>query len=118
MTNVAPAHADNNHGPEFFDRVRQRLSLNVPAALRDFAAPAVRGDLDLDPETWKKAGVTAEKPAAVLIPVIDRRAPTVILTQRTADLPNHAGQIAFPGGKIDARRRPKRRCAKPTRRSA
>ena len=45
--------------------------------------------------------MTAARPAAVLIPVVDRSAPTVILTQRTADLPNHAGQIAFPGGKID-----------------
>src|SRR5262249_46186611 len=34
-------------------------------------------------------------------PVVDRATPTVILTQRTADLPSHAGQIAFPGGKID-----------------
>ena len=101
MTDAAPARADDARGQEFFDRVRRRLSLDVPAALRDITAPAVRGDLDLDPEAWKKAGVTAERPAAVLIPVVDRSTPTVILTQRTADLPNHAGQIAFPGGKID-----------------
>jgi 8-oxo-dGTP pyrophosphatase MutT (NUDIX family) len=98
----AAARAADVPAADFFDRVRQRLSLDVPAALRDLAAPAVRGDLDLDPETWKKAGVVASKPAAVLIPVIDRAAPTVILTQRTADLPSHAGQIAFPGGKIEA----------------
>jgi 8-oxo-dGTP pyrophosphatase MutT (NUDIX family) len=90
-------------GAEFFDRVRRRLSLDVPAALRDLTAPAVRGDLDLDPETWKKAGVIAAKPAAVLIPVVDREIPTVILTKRTADLSSHAGQIAFPGGKIEAK---------------
>jgi len=86
--------------------VRRRLSLDVPAALRDPTAPAVRGDLDLDPESWTKAGVIAAKPAAVLIPVVDRSAPTVILTQRTADLPSHAGQIAFPGGKIDGEETP------------
>jgi 8-oxo-dGTP pyrophosphatase MutT (NUDIX family) len=101
MTDAVPEHADDANGQGFFDRVRQRLSLNEPAALRDFTAPAVRGDLDLDPESWKRAGVTAAKPAAVLIPVVDRSSPTVILTQRTADLPSHAGQIAFPGGKID-----------------
>src|SRR5216683_221450 len=84
----------------------RRFSLEVPASLRDLTAPAVRGDLDLDPETWKKAGVVAAKPAAVLIPVVDRSAPTVILTQRTADLPSHAGQIAFPGGKIDGEETP------------
>lgn len=101
MTDVASVLATEAHGPEFFDRVRRRLSLDEPAALRDPAAPAVRGDLDLDPETWKQAGVTAAKPAAVLIAVVDRLVPTVILTQRTADLTSHAGQIAFPGGKID-----------------
>src|SRR5207253_11145088 len=44
----------------------------------------------------------ATRPAAVLVPVIDRPEPTMLLTQRTADLASHAGQIAFPGGKIDA----------------
>ena len=37
----------------------------------------------------------------MLVPVVDRPEPGVLLTMRTADLPNHAGQIAFPGGKID-----------------
>jgi 8-oxo-dGTP pyrophosphatase MutT (NUDIX family) len=99
MTDAAPVNADT--GADFFDRVRHRLSLAVPAALNDPTAPAVRGDLDLDPETWTKAGVAATRPAAVLVPVVDRPDPTVILTVRTADLASHAGQIAFPGGKID-----------------
>ncbi len=43
----------------------------------------------------------ATKPAAVLVPVIDREEPTVLLTLRTAELASHAGQVAFPGGKID-----------------
>ncbi|SRR5579871_1176645 len=101
MTDVAPALAGQAQRPDFFDRVRRRLTLDVPAALRDPTAPAVRGDLDLDPEVWAKAGVAATRPAAVLVPVVERSAPTVILTQRTADLTSHAGQIAFPGGKID-----------------
>jgi 8-oxo-dGTP pyrophosphatase MutT (NUDIX family) len=99
MSEAAPQEADA--AAEFFDRVRQRLSLTVPAALTDLDAPAVRGDLDLDPENWKKAGVTPSRPAAVLIPVVAYPAPAVILTQRTADLTSHAGQIAFPGGKIE-----------------
>jgi 8-oxo-dGTP pyrophosphatase MutT (NUDIX family) len=41
------------------------------------------------------------RPAAVLIPVVDHPKPTVILTQRSAHLNDHAGQISFPGGKID-----------------
>lgn len=40
--------------------------------------------------------------AAVLVPLVWRDRPTVLLTQRTAHLPTHAGQIAFPGGKLDA----------------
>jgi 8-oxo-dGTP pyrophosphatase MutT (NUDIX family) len=88
-------------GQDFFDRARARLRLEVPAALHDLAAPATRGDLDLDPALWERAGVAATRPAAVLVPVVDRPDPTVLLTQRTAELPSHAGQIAFPGGKMD-----------------
>ena len=61
----------------------------------------------------------ATRAAAVLVPVVDHPEPGVLLTMRTSDLPNHGGQIAFPGGKIDpgdASRSP-RPCAKPTRRS-
>jgi 8-oxo-dGTP pyrophosphatase MutT (NUDIX family) len=39
--------------------------------------------------------------AAVLVAVTDRAAPGVILTLRTDTLARHAGQIAFPGGRID-----------------
>ena len=83
-------------GRDFFDRARARLRLEVPAALHDLAAPATRGDLDQDPELWTRAGRVA-----VLVAVVDRPDPTVLLTQRTADLASHAGQVAFPGGKID-----------------
>jgi 8-oxo-dGTP pyrophosphatase MutT (NUDIX family) len=85
----------------FFDRVRERLTLDVPPALTDLNAQGARGDLDLNPESWVKAGVKPTKPAAVLVPVIDRAEPTVLLTQRTPDLTTHAGQIAFPGGRIE-----------------
>jgi 8-oxo-dGTP pyrophosphatase MutT (NUDIX family) len=40
-------------------------------------------------------------PAAVLIALVDRPEPTVILTERTTTLRRHAGQVAFPGGRID-----------------
>ena len=89
-------------GGAFFERARARLTLDVPPALTDPKAEGIRrGDLDLDPALWERAGVNATKPASVLIPVIDRETPTVLLTLRTADLTSHAGQIAFPGGKID-----------------
>ena len=79
-------------------------TLEVPPALTDPKAQGVRrGDLDLDPVLWERAGVSATKPASVLVPIVDRREPTVLLTQRTAELASHAGQVAFPGGKIDPR---------------
>jgi 8-oxo-dGTP pyrophosphatase MutT (NUDIX family) len=100
VTGSAVPHLDP--GRDFFERARARLTLDVPLALNDHGAQAVRGDLDLDPSLWEKAGVTATRPAAVLVPVVDRPEPTVLLTLRTAALPSHAGQIAFPGGKIEA----------------
>lgn len=45
--------------------------------------------------------VTPLAQAAVLVPVTDRSEPGVILTRRTDTLSKHAGQIAFPGGRID-----------------
>ena len=45
--------------------------------------------------------LTGLTPAAVLVAVTDRADPGVILTQRTETLRKHAGQVAFPGGRID-----------------
>ena len=43
------------------------------------------------------------RPAAVLIPVVHRRPEaTLLFTERTSGLRSHAGQVAFPGGRIDA----------------
>lgn len=43
----------------------------------------------------------ADVRAAVLVPVTDRAQPGVILTRRTDTMKRHAGQVAFPGGRID-----------------
>lgn len=43
------------------------------------------------------------RPASVLVPIVDRGSEvTVLLTQRTEDMPSHAGQVAFPGGRQQA----------------
>jgi 8-oxo-dGTP pyrophosphatase MutT (NUDIX family) len=59
-----------------------------------------RGDHDLN-----EAGMRPEpplKPAAVLVPLVAHDSGfTILLTQRSADLRAHAGQISFPGGRID-----------------
>lgn len=87
---------------EFFERARKRLNCEVPPGLTDLNAEVkIRGDLDLEPELWIKAGVKATKPAAVLVPVVARPEPQVLLTLRTPELKSHSGQIAFPGGRID-----------------
>jgi len=100
--NDSSASATQSAAADFFDRARARLKLDVPPALTDPNAQGVRrGDLDLDPVLWERAGVSATKPAAVLIPIVERSTPTVLLTLRTAELASHAGQIAFPGGRID-----------------
>lgn len=44
---------------------------------------------------------TPATPAAVLVPITDRPEPGVLLTVRNATMRRHAGQVAFPGGKID-----------------
>ncbi len=41
--------------------------------------------------------------SAVLVPLVEKSNGTkIILTIRSNDLPSHAGQISFPGGKVDA----------------
>jgi 8-oxo-dGTP pyrophosphatase MutT (NUDIX family) len=86
---------------------RERVIERLKAAGRDIGAgaPAVasrkRGDYDLNDETMRHPGPLT--PAAVLVPLVDRpEGMTVLLTQRTAHLTDHAGQISFPGGRIEA----------------
>lgn len=86
---------------EFFARARTRLTLDVPAGLTDASITPQRGDHDADPVMQKVAEVRPIRPAAVLVPVVDHPEPTVLLTQRSAHLPDHPGQVSFPGGKID-----------------
>jgi 8-oxo-dGTP pyrophosphatase MutT (NUDIX family) len=80
---------------ELKTRLRQRLNL------RD-AHARERGDFDLNPK-WR-ASLSEErtlKPAAVLIPVIERAAGLRVLFTRRADhLARHAGQVSFPGGRL------------------
>ena len=60
------------------------------------AAPPVGSDFSLS----RAKPPTEFRAAAVLVPlVLHDEAMTVLLTQRTEDMPSHAGQIAFPGGR-------------------
>ena len=86
---------------EFLRARAARLTLDVPAGLTDPTITPARGDHDADPVMQKIAEVRPIRPAAVLVPVVDHPEPTVLLTQRAQHLPDHPGQISFPGGKID-----------------
>jgi 8-oxo-dGTP pyrophosphatase MutT (NUDIX family) len=86
---------------EFFDRARDRLGFDVPPGLVDPNIVPKSGDFGTDRMLEIIAREQPVRPAAVLIPVVEHREPTVLLTQRAAHLNDHAGQIAFPGGKID-----------------
>jgi len=69
------------------DRLRASLATEPAGHL-------LAGDL---PELGAGAGI----PAAVLVAITDRPEPGVILTVRREHLRTHAGQVAFPGGRID-----------------
>jgi 8-oxo-dGTP pyrophosphatase MutT (NUDIX family) len=87
---------------EFFDRARARLRFEVPPGLNDASIIPISGDPGNDRMLQIIAQERPIRPAAVLIPIVDHAEPTVLLTQRAAHLNDHAGQISFPGGKIDA----------------
>jgi len=71
----------------------------TPEALRlRFAAPP-----PWTPEVQREKKFAEREPAhaAVLVPIVLRDRPTVLLTERTAHLSTHSGQVAFPGGRTD-----------------
>ena len=88
---------------EFFSRAQERLTFDVPAGFADPSVIPRHDQQDADPSVV--VAIAAVRPirlAAVLVPIIERDEPSVLFTQRTAHLTDHAGQISFPGGKIDA----------------
>jgi 8-oxo-dGTP pyrophosphatase MutT (NUDIX family) len=87
---------------EFYDRARARLSFDVPPGLIDPNIIPETGDPGTDKMLEIMAREAPVRPAAVLIPIVDHEEPTVLLTQRSPHLKEHSGQVAFPGGKIDA----------------
>lgn len=82
---------------------RRRTAPSVGAAVVGEGAVAEslpRGDHELNPAFYPPP--RALKPAGVLVPLIERRGElSVLLTRRTDHLYDHAGQISFPGGRVD-----------------
>lgn len=81
-----------------------------PTSLRSQVERAVRalddlprgdelGDRDLNPSLPR---AHPRRPAAVLVPIVERPdGPTVLLTRRAEHLHDHPGQVSFPGGRLD-----------------
>ena len=73
------------------DWITKRLARPAPSAARGMSDGFRLPGRDGDPT-----------PAAVLVPVVNRpEGLTLLLTQRSADLPDHPGQISFPGGRVE-----------------
>ena len=76
------------------DRDALRDLLTQPLAAARFAAPATSDDAaDLAHQDLV--------PAAVLVPLLHGPSPGVLLTKRASHLRAHAGQVAFPGGRVE-----------------
>jgi 8-oxo-dGTP pyrophosphatase MutT (NUDIX family) len=73
--------------------------LSAQALRQRFAQPPA-----WQPEVVRERKFAQREPAlaSVLVGIVMRDAPTLLLTQRTAHLSTHSGQVAFPGGKVDA----------------
>ncbi len=88
-----------DHAAGFLDRARSLLlpePLDPAEDARRFGCHVIAG-LPAEPSWLAKA-----KPAAVLYPVVRRpEGLSILLTERAGHLSSHAGQVAFPGGRIE-----------------
>lgn len=84
---------------EFLCRIDRHLKIEEITV--DSLVPVI-SDFDLNPDNAPRPARPL-RPAAVLVPLVDRNGELhVLLTRRADHLSSHAGQIAFPGGRADA----------------
>jgi 8-oxo-dGTP pyrophosphatase MutT (NUDIX family) len=76
-----------------------KLERAPSARVFDNRLEAPRDDYTMNP-AW--SGVVASRPSAVLVPIVARPEMSVIMLQRPATMAAHAGEISFPGGKVEA----------------
>ncbi len=83
--------------------IRRQIESSIMATAAPSGVPPEASDFDLNSpdSSWRIEGQTL-RPAAVLVPLVEREELTVLLTQRTDRLHHHAGQISFPGGRVEA----------------
>ncbi len=84
------------------DQFRQIVRAHLQSRSQD-TRTLIEGDHVLNPGFYRKVAERALKPAAVLVPVVERADGLhMIFTKRTQKLKSHSGQISFPGGRIDS----------------
>jgi 8-oxo-dGTP pyrophosphatase MutT (NUDIX family) len=90
-------------GGELRARILRCVKAEIDHGVLADAVPGT-SDYDLNPEARALIdAVRPLRPAAVLVPIIEREdGPTILLTKRTAHLADHAGQISFPGGRLES----------------
>ncbi|ATQ41774.1 CoA pyrophosphatase [Caulobacter mirabilis] len=82
--------------------LREWISQHLDPFDSELPATAARSDFDLNPEMRVPEGETVLRPAAVLVPLVERpEGLSVLLTRRSDSLRSHSGQVAFPGGRLD-----------------
>jgi 8-oxo-dGTP pyrophosphatase MutT (NUDIX family) len=82
--------------------LRHRIRESIRRERAPLGPAAPTSDYDLAPAGASRQDGDALKPAAVLVPLVERDEMTVLLTRRTEHLRAHAGQISFPGGRVEA----------------
>ena len=90
-----------NEGARLRSAIEQKLRGSVPGG--DPFLPHMTGHLPGDLAALRELLPRELARAAVLVPVVEREpGPTVLLTRRAGHLKNHAGQVSFPGGRIES----------------
>lgn len=103
MTQLSLLRAESNISSDVIltsDHLRQSLAYTeLPSSPVDVTMPPGSSRW---PEPMREQLARTLKPAGVLVPIIDRDGDlSVLLTQRSAELKHHAGQVSFPGGKME-----------------
>jgi 8-oxo-dGTP pyrophosphatase MutT (NUDIX family) len=87
----------------FRRHVRARLPADLPQEAMSPETVPLASDYLLGGPPPDAGRIAAARPAAVLVPIALRPSgPTLIFIQRADNLRTHSGQVAFPGGKIEA----------------
>ena len=96
--------------PDFDPRLVpvQGIDAHLPAVPRAAQTPQALRARFAQPPQWSPEVVLEKKfmnrepaHASVLMGLVQREQPMVLLTERTAHLSTHSGQVAFPGGRVD-----------------